>query len=369
MAEEASKRGDSPLPLKTELSSVLAEGAASSGAGFARLSPPPTESPRGCSLSPGADSEALSETSKTAVSLRDHAAAEADAAALALARKPSSSAAASPVAEDTWLRGPDDKEVSRERLVSFSDGTSSVALDVEALSRTCYSRMPLGTFEIPLTHMKFREFIRCHHGVFGTCTLSGTVSWMVAAEFLIVIAALMSCPDYEPLDARPKPFVDPSTAWGGVSIYAFCSVPLTWLLALKFAGPAMHSVSQRLSKLVVVAMTCLALSVQISETIEGVDMCREGHSMAGVRSRGVLLGNLLYTQLQLVLFVVSAFNTLWWPRLYQWFFTHRTIKLWYLAKKQKIRLEIPEAVKRAVDGSGPQGRKSSEAKTREGAKP
>ncbi|KAL8448016.1 hypothetical protein Emed_004015 [Eimeria media] len=116
--------------------------------------------------------------------------------------------------------------------------SSSVVMDVEALNRAVYVRSPLGSFKEPLIHMKLREFSRAHHGVFGTCTLNKVSAWVLTTQFLAVLVGLMACPKEVSL-LEHQPFIRVNSVSGGVFIYSFCSLALTYLLALKFAGPRM----------------------------------------------------------------------------------------------------------------------------------
>lgn len=241
-------------------------------------------------------------------------------------------------------------------------GSSSVALDVAALNRAVYIRSPLGTFREPLIHMKLREFSRAHHGVFGTCTLNRMAGWILTTQFLAILVGLMACPD-EGWSLHSRPFIQPSTSEGAAFIYSFCSVALTYMLALKFSGPRMLAASVRVSQLVAALMVCIGFSIQIIQTTQGILVCTKDHPLACLQTSTVLYINLAYTQLQLLMFIFSMFNTLYWPRLYKWWFCTHSIRLWYLVKKHKIKLEIPDSVKRTVDAAGPRARDRGESPT------
>lgn len=257
----------------------------------------------------------------------------------------------------------DDRDVSREPRAldgaSSDTGSSSVALDVEALNRTTYVKAPLGSFREPLIHMKLREFARAHHGVFGICTLNGVAGWIMTTQFLAILVALMACPRADD-QANSQPFIEPSTPRGAVVIYSFCSLLLTYILALKFAGPRMLADSEKVSKVMCVLLICIGFSIQILFALEGTHICDPGERLSILKKDTVLGINVIYTQIQLIMFVCSMFNTLYWPRLYEWWFCTYSIRLWHLVKKHKIKLEIPDAVKRAVDAAGPKARTGKE---------
>ncbi|KAL8272141.1 hypothetical protein Esti_003934 [Eimeria stiedai] len=237
--------------------------------------------------------------------------------------------------------------------------SSSVALDVEALDRAVYVRSPLGSFKEPLIHMKLREFSRAHHGVFGTCTLKKVSAWILTTQFLTVLVGLMACPK-EVSQLAHQPFIRVNSTEGGVFIYSFCSLALTYLLALKFAGPRMLACSANLSYLMVALLICIAFSIQLIRTTKGVFACDAGQPLGRLKTASILSLNVVYTQLQLLMFVCSAVNTLYWPRIYKWWFCSYSIRLWQLVKKHKIKLDLPEAVKRSVDAAGPRARNADE---------
>lgn len=234
-------------------------------------------------------------------------------------------------------------------------GSSSVAFDVVALNRAVYVRAPLGSFKEPLIHMKLREFARSHHGVFGTCTLNEVAMWILCTQFLAILVALMACPpDGNAFGSRP--FIQVETSRGVLFMYSFCSLPLTYLLALKFAGPRMLDASRKVAHVMTALLVCIGFSIQIIHASKGLLVCAPGQPLACLKTDTVLFINVMYTQLQLVMFLVSMVNTLYWPRLYQWWFRRYSVHLWHLVKKHKIKLDIPETVKRSVDAAGPRAR-------------
>nr|PIM01629.1 hypothetical protein TGCOUG_462961 [Toxoplasma gondii COUG] len=154
-----------------------------------------------------------------------------------------------------------------------SDSVSDAISSIQQLGSVRCVKQPLGSFEETLTYMKFREYVRRHHGVFGTTTASACIWWILGCQFLVITVALMTCHTDPESNTHRRSFVDLNKTVGRVCVYFFCSLALTAILALKFAGPLMLMWSVRLSKLACAVLLILAPSIQIRESARGDAIC------------------------------------------------------------------------------------------------
>ncbi|EPR59751.1 hypothetical protein TGGT1_289880 [Toxoplasma gondii GT1] len=230
-----------------------------------------------------------------------------------------------------------------------SDSVSDAISSIQQLGSVRCVKQPLGSFEETLTYMKFREYVRRHHGVFGTTTASACIWWILGCQFLVITVALMTCHTDPESNTHRRSFVDLNKTVGRVCVYFFCSLALTAILALKFAGPLMLMWSVRLSKLACAVLLILAPSIQIRESARGDAICTTVLYVDSLQLNGMVLFNGIFTQLQLLMFICSMFNCLFWGRLHAYWFQNHSVKLWNIVKKQKVQLQIPQPIEKALN--------------------
>ncbi|CBZ51136.1 conserved hypothetical protein [Neospora caninum Liverpool] len=232
------------------------------------------------------------------------------------------------------------------------EGSETISRIQQLDSIQCVKR-PLGAFEETLTYMKFREFVRRHHGVFGTTSVGSCIWWILGCQFLVITVALMTCHADPASNSYRRSFIDVSTTVGRVCIYFFSSLILTLILALKFGGPLMLMWSVRLSKLACATLLILAPAIQIRESSRGDLICATVLYIEPLQLNGMVLFNGIFTQLQLFMFVCSTINCLFWARLHAYWFQCHSVKLWQIVKKEKIQLQIPQPIEKALHSARP----------------
>ncbi|PFH32079.1 hypothetical protein BESB_020200 [Besnoitia besnoiti] len=235
---------------------------------------------------------------------------------------------------------------------SEKDGSSASSDAINSIDQLCAIqniKQPLGTFEETLTYMKFREFVRRHHGVFGTTSVGSCIGWMLGCQFLVVTVALMTCRIDEETNSYARNFIDAKTTVGKLCIYFFSSLILTTILALKYGGPLMLQWSVRLSKVACAILLITAPAIQIRESVRGDILCATALYIEPLRLNGMVLFNGIFTQLQLLMFICSMLNCLIWARLHALWFQHHSVNQWYIVKKQKIQLQIPQPIEKALN--------------------
>ncbi|PHJ22047.1 transmembrane [Cystoisospora suis] len=243
----------------------------------------------------------------------------------------------------------DDQGAADQAQQESEDDADGRINSLDKLETVRYIKRPLGTFEKTLTYMKHREFIRKHHGVFGTTSLSSCIWWALGCQFLVMSVGMMTCERVD--EEGPKyvrSFLDPKEVGGKLSIYFFSSLALTLILAIRFGGPLMLKWSARLSKLGCTMLLITAPAVQIRESLEGSVICATALYVAPLRLNGMVIFNGIFTQLQLLMFIGSMLNSLLWAKMHAFWFSHRSVKLWNVVKKQTIRLQIPQPIEHSL---------------------
>eukprot|EP00070_Physeter_catodon_P036424 XP_028343318.1 uncharacterized protein LOC114485713 [Physeter catodon] len=200
---------------------------------------------------------------------------------------------------------PEDSRETRRRPAAAARGqTQPVYRSFHELKTLGSAHLPLGTFRRTLAHMRYREFIRRHHGMFGTCTVSQCLLWFLGCEFLVITLGLMTC--YEgPDKTLVRQFVDVDHISGKLCVYFFCSFGLTLVLLFKYAGPLMLRVSVQLSQLTCVFLLVTLVGLQIRQSVLNNPACSTAFYSTQLKTNGVIILNGLYSQLQLLFFIAS----------------------------------------------------------------
>lgn len=249
----------------------------------------------------------------------------------------------------------DDGQPSADQAQQESEDEAVGTINsLDKLGTVRYVKRPLGTFEKTLTYMKHREFIRKHHGVFGTTSLTSCIWWALGCQFLVMSVGMMTCHRVD-ADGQKyiRSFLDPDELSGKLSIYFFASLGLTLVLAIRFGGPLMLKWSARLSKLGCTMLLITAPAVQIRESLKGSVICATALYVAPLQLNGMVIFNGIFTQLQLLMFIGSMFNSLFWAKLRAFWFRHHSVKLWSVVKKQNIQLQIPQPIEQSLAGRRP----------------